>query len=262
MYISAIQITFNHTFIVKKHLLTSLLLLSSLLCTAESLEIPGKIKGCKEQIIKHAGYTVSYNSDLLIPNWVAYSLTTDKANGTVKRSGDFIPDPLVKGATAVSSDYTGSGYDRGHMAPAGDMKWSRQAMIESFYLSNICPQNNNLNGGDWRILEEKVRDWARKYGTVYVVCGPVMANNHKTIGENKVAVPAGFFKVILRRTSGKNGYTAIGYFMKNEAGHRKLATYARCVEDIEIITGIDFFPSLPNRIESKVEESLVLDDWR
>lgn len=135
-------------------------------------------------------------------------------------------------------------------------------MIESFYLSNICPQNNNLNGGDWRILEEKVRDWARKYGTVYVVCGPVMANNHKTIGENKVAVPAGFFKVILRRTSGKNGYTAIGYFMKNEAGHRKLVTYARCVEDIEIITGIDFFPSLPNRIESEVEESLVLDDWR
>ena len=116
MYISAIQVTFNHTFTLKKHLLISLLLLSSLLCTAESLEIPGKIKGCKEQIIKHAGYTVSYNSDLLIPNWVAYSLTADKANGTVKRSGDFIPDPLVKGATAVSSDYTGSGYDRGHMA--------------------------------------------------------------------------------------------------------------------------------------------------
>lgn len=237
-----------------------LLQLSSSVCMAQGLEIPSRLNDRKEQIIKHLGFTVSYNEKLLIPNWVAYKLTREMVRGTVKRTGDFIPDPLVRGGSATKYDYSYSGYDRGHMAPAGDMKWNRQAMIESFYLSNICPQNNNLNGGDWRILEEKVRSWAEQYGTIYVVCGPVMADKYKTIGENRVAVPAGFFKVLLRKTH--NGYTAIGYFMKNEAGHKKLFTYAMSVSDIEILTGIDFFPSLPNRIEKEVEERFYLTDWR
>ena len=117
-----------------------------------------------------------------------------------ERTDKFLPDPDVRGAKAYSNDYTKSGYDRGHMAPAADMKWSKQAMAESFYMSNICPQNPNLNRGDWNDLEEKSRQWAKKYGAVYIACGPVYDHGKpKRIGNNKVAVPDAFYKVKIGR---------------------------------------------------------------
>jgi hypothetical protein len=106
-----------------------------------------------QQIIEHLAYTVSYNPDWLIPNWVAYELTGDEVSGEQERSDHFAPDPLVEGDPVVTKDYSNSGYDRGHMAPAGDMKWSEQAMRESFYMTNICPQNHNNNAGDWKDLQ-------------------------------------------------------------------------------------------------------------
>lgn len=125
-------------------------------------EIPKlKIKR-SEQVIRHEGYTVSYNSDYKIANWVAYELTAEEAKSKkTERSNKFVPDPMVKGATATNEDYTRTGYDRGHMAPAGDMKWSAKAMRESFYFSNICPQKPALNRGIWKELEEQSRLWAK-----------------------------------------------------------------------------------------------------
>ena len=116
-------------------------------------EIP-KLKAKRsEQVIRHEGYTVSYNSDYKIANWVAYELTAEEAKSKkTERSNKFVPDPMVKGATATNEDYTRTGYDRGHMAPAGDMKWSAKAMRESFYFSNICPQKPALNRGIWKEL--------------------------------------------------------------------------------------------------------------
>ena len=193
-----------------------------------------------EQIIHHIGYTVSWNPVFLVPNWVAYELTADELIGSEERTNHFKPDPLVEGDPVVTRDYSNSGYDRGHMAPAADMRWSAQAMRESFYMTNICPQNHNLNAGDWKALEERVRDMAEQYEHVYVCCGPIISDPYQTIGqERKIAVPEAFFKVILTEQDGE--YQTEAYVMNNEAGHKKLSTYKRPLQEVENITGLQFF---------------------
>ncbi len=214
------------------------------------------------QIIEHVGYTVSYNERLHIPNWVSYELTSEEVQGTVPRkgNGNFCPDPLVNGVEITTYDYSGSGYDRGHMAPAGDMKWSVQAMQESFYLSNICPQNPNLNSGDWRILEEKIRTWAGYYKSIYVVCGPIVEKKYKTIGPNNIAVPSAFFKVLLRVTD--SGVESIGFVFPNESGHKPLTSYMVPVDTIEKMVGIDFFSVLPDNLEKETEKTYCAECWK
>ena len=224
-----------------------------------NIELPTLLAPQSEQVITHEGYTVSYNSQWCIPNWVAYELTAEEVDGDEPRGDDFVPDPLAKGNTATTNDYKHSGYDRGHMAPAGDMKWSKTAMDESFYLSNICPQNKNLNKGDWKELEELARKWALEYGNIYIACGPIVADNHKTIGQNNVAVPESFFKVFLRETN--NGWATIGFLFENKAGNKKLNTYIRNIDEIEELTGIDFFPLLPDNVEETIESQTNIYDW-
>lgn len=193
-----------------------------------------------EQIIHHIGYTVSWNPVFLVPNWVAYELTADELIGSEERTNHFKPDPLVEGNPVVTRDYSNSGYDRGHMAPAADMRWSAQAMRESFYMTNICPQNHNLNAGDWKALEERVRDMAEQYEHVYICCGPIIADPYQTIGqERKIAVPEAFFKVILTEQDGE--YHTESYLMNNQAGHKKLSTYMLPLQEVENITGLQFF---------------------
>lgn len=225
----------------------------------EDLEIPSRLYDREEQIIRHTGYAVSYNELWRLPNWVGYELTREKTEGTVARAKHFVPDPQVLGASAVTTDYSNSGYDRGHMAPAADMKWSTAAMKESFYLSNICPQLHNLNAGDWKELEDKVREWARTDSAVVVVSGPIVGQKPERIGVNKVAVPEAFYKVILAP------YTfppkAIGFIMPHQKSNRPLRTYAVCVDSVEARTGIDFFPSLPDEIETKVESEARPGQW-
>jgi endonuclease G len=226
----------------------------------DKIEMPAKIKGRTEQIITHTGYTVSYNSDWKTPNWVAYELTKEEVKGTVSRYDAFMPDPEVSYEnSATTYDYSNSGWDRGHMAPAADMKWSEQAMKESFFLSNICPQNSNLNRGIWNDLEEQVRELVRQKGKIYVVCGPIMSKQHKTIGTNKVAIPDAFFKVLLQNTN--DNWSAIAFMFANESGRKLLSTYAMSVEDMQIITDIDFFPALPDDIEQKVESEVNFTKW-
>lgn len=229
---------------------------------SKGVEIPLTINSRREQIISHDGYTVSYNADWCIPNWVAYELTAAETKGTVKRGNDFIPDPQVKGRTATTEDYKHSGYDRGHMAPAADMKWSTYAMAQCFYLSNICPQNGNLNKGDWKGLEEKGRTWALQYENLYIVCGPLVEKGYRTIGKNKVVVPQRFFKVFFRNSgSGSNRPCGIGFLFENKAGSRPLATYAVSIDKVEEESGIDFFSALPDEIEQAVESECNPADW-
>jgi endonuclease G len=226
----------------------------------DKLEIPARIKGRTEQFITHIGYDVSYNSDWKIPNWVAYELTKEEVEGIIPRYNTFLPDPEVPyEKSATTYDYTNSGWDRGHMAPAADMKWSEQAMKESFYLSNICPQNRNLNAGIWKDLEEQVRALAKQKGKIYVVCGPIMSKQPKTIGTNKVAIPDAFFKVLLQNNNGE--WSAIAFMFANESGRKPLSTYAMSVEDMQIITDIDFFPALPDDIEQKIESQVDFTKW-
>ena len=216
--------------------------------------------GVPEQMLRRAGYTASYNKTTKLPNWVAWHLTADRTTGPAKRSGvDFQADMNVPAPRAEDSDYYGSGYDRGHMCPAADNKYSEKAMEESFLFTNMCPQNGNLNRGDWNEMEQACRRWAKEYGGVYVVCGPILyKGKHKTIGKNKVVVPEAFFKVVLR--TGENP-KAIGFIYKNAEGDRPKGDYVNTVDEVERITGIDFFPELPDDVENKVEATADIADW-
>lgn len=225
------------------------------------LEIP--FMAGDDNVIEHMGYTVSYNSEYRIPNWVAYELQDTELYGDLDRAEKFSPDPLQKGRQAYDSDYVGSGYDRGHMAPAGDMKWSSQAMEESFYLTNVCPQNHNLNAGVWNDLEKQVRKEARYYGKLWVVCGPIIGSNkHGRIGENKVMVPDSFFKALLALD--KDGkYVSVGFVFPNEAGDNGMASYAMSVNELEKLIDMDLFYNLDSKVQEQVEESFDLwKDWR
>ena len=233
---------------------TSLQVLSS-----KELAIPISMTPHQEQIIRHTGYTVSYNKELKLPNWVSYELTREETKGKEKRNNRFIADPLVKGIIATNADYARSGYDKGHMAPAADMKWSPQAMKESFYFSNMCPQHPQLNRRGWKNLEEKIRDWAIADSAIIIICGPIITKQPKTIGKNKVAVPQQYFKVIL--SPFVRPMRAIGFLFNNRQALEPLSTYAVTVDSIERLTNMDFFASLPDEIENKIEAEENYFQW-
>ena len=229
--------------------------------TPADYEIPFCTAGQQEQRIAHIGYQVSYNSDWHLPNWAAYQLTAEEVAGEEARSNKFLPDPLVDGDPVLTSDYTHSGFDRGHMAPAADMKWSPLAMRESFYMTNICPQNHSNNAGDWKDLEELVRDLATTYGNIYLACGPVVSDTSNTIGTiRRIVVPESFYKVLLRQKA-DGSWTSIGFVMPNAAGNRPLMTYMLPVDSVENMVGVDFFPLLPDSIENAVESDYTISDW-
>ena len=222
-------------------------------------ELPKLQSSRSEKVVHHTGYSVSFNTDWRIPNWVAYELTADEVAGTEPRGKNFVPDPQILQSPSTD-DYKNSGYDRGHMAPAADMKWSKQAMDESFYTSNICPQNKNLNKGDWKDLEELARVIATQYGSLYICCGPIVTNTSNTIGLNKIVVPQSFYKVFLRKKN-NGAWSSIGFVMPNKAGKKPLMTYMHSVDEVEQLAGIDFFFNLPDSIEELIEADYNTSDW-
>lgn len=226
----------------------------------DKLEIPAYTPASYKQHLVYEGYEVVQNEKMRIPEWVAYELTDQEVSGTNDRSNHFRTDPNFKGAQADDNDYRNSGWDRGHMAPAADMKLTEQMMRESFYFTNICPQNHNLNSGDWKALEELVRDCANRYSRIYVTCGPIVTDKPLgTIGANQVTIPNAFYKVLLVQTA--FGYESIGFIMENKAGHKPLSTYALSVDEVESRTGLDFFPALPDDQESRTESTYSLSVW-
>ena len=229
--------------------------------SVQNLEIPAKLKDRSEKVIRRTNYTVSYNRNWNLPNWVAWELNRNETKGKNNRNDEFTVDPDLAKANQVEPwDYSGSGYDRGHMCPAGDNHFDTQAMNECFYMSNMCPQNHELNTGKWNDLEIACRRWANRHGQVFIACGPIVDKRKgKKIGkEHDVLVPEQFFKVILI-TSTKPA-RAIGYIFENNGSDRPYKTYT--IDEIEKKTGIDFFPNLPDNIENIVESRYDAKDWR
>lgn len=241
------------------------------------------------QIFIRTGYVVSYNSSTKNPNWVGWHLTKEHTdgpyprkgipyyddNGTVigigiinnenYRSGYFLDDD-INGPRQEFDDWKDKRYyvNHGHLCPAGDNRWSKAAMNQSFYLSNICPQDIDLNGGDWEGLERRCRGWAKQYDDIYIIAGPVFYNEHyRTLGEGKIGIPDAFFKVILRMKNaiGKNDPRALGFIFPNEGTHHDLIHYQKTVDEIEEITGLDFFYNLPDETEEIVESSSNIKLW-
>ena len=222
--------------------------------------MPAPLKTTPEFILRKKSYVVSYNQDTRMPNWVAWQLTAEHTDGELKRMNNFHEEENCPSPRATLQDYKGSGWSRGHMCPAGDNKWSRDAMYDSFSLVNVCPQDSKLNSGVWNSLEMDCRQWARQYGEVYIVCGPVlMKRQHETIGPNKVVVPEAFFKVVLCMVGKPK---AFGVVVRNNEGTKKRDLYYNSVDDVERLTGLDFFPSLPDDIEKVVEAEVNMDEWR
>jgi endonuclease G len=221
------------------------------------LELPKT--NSKDKIITHSGYSLSYNETHEQANWVAYELTKDETNKIFERTNKFISDPKVKTGTASDKDYEGSGYDRGHLAPASDMGWSIATMTESFFYSNMSPQTPSFNRGIWKKLEELVRVWAIENNNVYVITGPVLSNGLPTIGPNKVSIPKYYYKVVLDYR--EPNIKGIGFILPNTASKEKLQYYAVTIDSIEKLTGIDFFPLLQDEQEELIEKTLCLKCW-
>lgn len=224
------------------------------------LEIPSMPKGKQGQVIQRTGYTLAYDKKTKTPQWVAWELTKEETKGNHERTDKFLPDPNVEGAKVATTDYTGSGYDRGHMAPAGDMKWDKTAMEETFCLTNIAPQDGSLNRGTWKKIEEKCRARVVADSAIVIVCGPVLSEAPREfIGDSRVAVPQRFFKVILSPWA--KTPQAIGFLVDNGAVPGGMQAAAVTVDEIEALTGHDFFSTLPDSIEASLESKINFTRW-
>lgn len=221
--------------------------------------LPKPLDGISEMILHKSTYIVSYNKDTKLPNWVAWNLASEHTDGPFPRLANFYEDGEAPQPRATNDDYKGSGWSRGHMCPAGDNKWNEKAMFDTFSLVNVCPQNANLNSGLWNSIEIDCRRWARKFGDIYIVCGPIYMNReHEIIGNNQIVVPEAFYKVVLCLNGPPKG---IGFIVRNSDGTKKRDLYYNSIDQVERITGIDFFPALPDDIEEKVEAIADINDW-
>lgn len=228
------------------------------------VELPAFTNEEDELIIEHTGFTLSYNLYTNCPKWVAWELTSDEAKShNVSRSNAFKSDEELPPLNQTEPrDYYGSGYTRGHMCPSGDMKWDQQAMDDCFLMSNICPQTKVLNAQWWEHVETACREWAKRYGSVYICCGPIYNDNtpDRYIGSNeKIRVPDAFFKVVLTLAPGHE--QAIGFVYSNTNQSQPIDKAATTVDYIEQVTGYDFFTSLPDDIEDRLESQFDLKQW-
>lgn len=230
--------------------------------TANSTEAPldyARVpSGTPEQIVEYEGFRVSFNKENRTPNWVAWELLASETDGPFKRSDDFWCDPKVKGCPDLP-DYKKSGYDRGHLCPAADQKWSAQAMHDCFSFANMVPQDHSLNSGAWQTLEKKERLWAQRDSAIVIIAGPVyQPSDTATIGFG-VRVPSAFYKVIIAPYLDRP--RGIGFIYPNMSAPGDMRNYSMTIDEVEEITGIDFFPNLPDELEQKIESVTSFKEW-
>lgn len=211
------------------------------------------------EIVRYEGFSLCFDERRHTPRWVGWELLASEASGEESRSNRFWQDDDIYGCPAPS-DYTNSGYDRGHLCPAADQKWSKQAMRDCFSMANMAPQDHALNSGAWATLEKKERLWAERDSAIVIIAGPVYSgSNPKKIGDTGVHVPDAFFKVFLAPYLDKP--RAIGFIYPNTSAPGNMQDYSMSVDGVEKITGLDFFSALPDSIENRVEAVYSFNDW-
>ena len=217
------------------------------------------IKGHEDSIIKREGYALGYSDKFKQPLWVCYNLTADELEDkNISRNDDFRSDWRLWGKSAQLEDYQKSNYDRGHLAPAADMAWSDKAMSQSFFLSNMSPQNPSLNRGTWRKLESNIRKYAKKFKKIHVITGPVFYNtNIKYIGKSRVAVPDAYYKIVYAPAQ----HQMIGFIIPNEDADSSLAKYAVNIYAIEDATQLEFFMNISPDVRRVLKEDNDIDFW-
>lgn len=219
--------------------------------------VPGSTTGV---IVKHNHYWLSYDEPYEQAEWVAYTLKKEHLTSDDRERPYFIEDPKVKTRSADWRNYRGSGYDRGHLCPAGDRRFSEYAYSETFYTSNISPQDTDFNAGIWNRLEILVRTWCKRYGTMYVATGGILKKGLKGIGEEEVAVPDAYFKVVARGT--EQNVKTIAFLIPHRETSSPLHTFLVPVDQIEGLTGIDFFMNMPDLNEERFEKVIISKDWK
>ncbi len=212
------------------------------------------------EIVDHNYYSLSYHETYEQAEWVFYHLEKKQLTDDDRKRPYFVEDPYVSTKSADWKNYKGSGYDRGHLCPAGDRRFSEQAYNETFYTSNITPQDKDFNAGIWNRLEQQVRYWAKKYGSVYVITGGVLEENLPDIGIEEVAVPRFFYKIVAKENQGK--VMVIAFLIKHEESAAPLKKFAVSVDTLETITGIDFFHNMQDSVQQQIERTMNLDDWQ
>ena len=216
-----------------------------------------------DEVLRYKAITIHFNSRYRVPNCVAYELTNtqvamaDAPDAERRDNYNFNRDTRVDGCPDWW-EYKETGYDRGHMAPAMDMRWSRQAMEQCFLMTNICPQDHELNDGEWRHMEEAIHTWAKRTERLVIFTGPVLRNDMKRIGKHRnIAVPSKFYKVVYDPKQKK----AIAFLFKNEKTRNSWTNYAVSVDEVEQLTGIDFLAALPDDVETTVESKQSIGKW-
>ena len=212
-------------------------------------------------VVHHDYYSLSYHEEFEQAEWVAYELKKNHLKSHKLKRPYFTQDKSITTLSADWRNYKKSGYDRGHLCPAGDRKFSKESYYETFLTSNVSPQKHSFNAGVWNRLEQKVRHWANRYDGVFVVTGGILKKGLPAIGKEQVAVPEYFYKVVLDRSK-KHGYKMIGFLMPHEKSDAELASFVVPIDSIEQLTGIDFFPKLNDSIENKIEAKISFKGWQ
>lgn len=227
--------------------------------SAKELEKVILPKGTPSQIKEYEGFTLSFNADNRTPNYVAWELLGSETRGNLKRADKFWQDRDILNCP-TTSDYSRSGYDRGHMIPAAEMKWSQTAMEDCFVMANICPQDHSLNSGAWNTLENKERLWAQRDSAIFIVAGPIYYESDQTrIGRNEVRVPSAFFKVIIAPYAEEP--RGIGFIYPNMTAPGNMRDYSMTIDEVEKQTGFDFFSALPDSLENEIESKTSFKIW-
>lgn len=217
---------------------------------------PANLKSVEKE---YEGFRISYNPETKNPNWVAWELLGNEVEGNAPRSNKFWHDEELEGCS-YNSDYSRSGYDRGHMCPAADQKWSERAMSDCFVMANMCPQDHSLNTGAWNTLENKERNWAKRDSAIVIIAGPIFEKSDTlTIGQSGVRVPGAFFKVMVAPYVDKP--RGIAFIYPNMTAPGNMEQYMTTIDEVEKITGIDFFYNLPDEIENAVESVSSFREW-
>lgn len=223
---------------------------------AQQYELPAT--GVREQLIKHTLFSLSYNEGYEMPSWAAYQLTPEQAKATGTFKEKYTEDPLVTTGSPSVKDYKNAGFIMGQLVPPEDMFISAEAVTETFLTSNTVPHKPSFNKYVWKNIETLIREWAKEGNTLYIAAGPVLKDApFGTFGENKISIPTRYYKVVLD----VNSERAIGFIMRSNVASGAPKSFAVTIDALEGITGIDFFPELPDDLEEKVESSNDFSKW-
>jgi len=239
---------------MKKYLSFLVILISNLIHSQDL-----KPFGVYDDLISHNYYSLSYSEEHKQAEWVYYKLNSSQLNPTVKRKNNFRKDPKIIKNSAALNDYKGSGYDRGHLAPAADMKYNSNSMSESFYLSNVSPQTASFNRGIWKKIEKQIRDWSNIYGELIVITGPILqCEGIGEIGTNNITIPKWYYKVVIDPDNYKRN---LAILIENTGSFNSVKSFVVTIDQLEEFSGIDFFYRLPDLIEESFESSKNLNLW-